>query len=508
MKTKTLIIKVVSIILITAFLCSACGAQEAGKQSLSATGTAVLTPPGVETETPAGIGEEDIEDQKPEITTQKDKNGTVWDMSKEVTVKQDGFTYHAYLSKDGKESWIYQADPGSDRKTTLAFPEEVQGAVLTKLGAVPEEDEDAADCVYDIFGNSEEPWHTYKGNWHDDGVDEKKRMIKKIVCPPSVNSMASATFHGFIGLEEVILPEQLREIPTLLFFLCKNLKKITLPLKPKIEKTYGTYGWLTCCDRIREVRLPEGSDYCIKDGMLLSKDKKILYQVFKAGKTVNVPEGVTRIATCGINAINMTTIRSVHLPSTLKKLDEDAIQDQSTKGDFGSQIKEITVASNNPVLAKAGNCIYERATGTLVVFVGTKKSMTLPEEIRYIGDTHLQLGREIERLIVPAGFKAFKTNKCFGTGITVREAIEFCSVTPPEVQEKGKKGEGLASVLYIVPEKGEKAYKKWLERLEGEKCKFVIKKRGGKACIARKSDIEISEMYSSEGARNMKKYGF
>ncbi len=436
---------------------------------------AVLTPPGVETETPAGIEEEDIEDQKPEKTTQKDNNGTVWDMSKEVTVKQDGYTFHAYLSKDGKERWIYQADSGSDSKTTLSFPEEVQGAVLTKLGAVPEEDEDAADCVCDIFGNSEEPWHLNDDNW-DYIFNRNTNGIRKIICPSTVKSMEAGTFCCFTGLEEVILPEQLKEIPSYLLFLCVNLKKIVLPQNPDLTMAYGC--WLIRCNHIKEVELPKGSEYCMKDGMLLSKDKKMLYQVFVTGKTVNVPEGITRIATGAVNAIDITKIKSVRLPSTLKKMDLDAIQDERTEGELGGRIKSVTVASNNPVLAQAGNCIYERATGTLAVFVGTKKSMILPEEIRYISDVHSQLGREIERLIVPAGFKAFKTNKCFGTGITVREVIEFCSVTPPEVQEKGKKGEGLASVLYIVPKEGEKAYKKWLERLEGEEGKFVIKKKG------------------------------
>ena len=500
MKSKTLYVRAVGILLAVSLLCSACSTQEAGKQSLSATGTAVMTPSGVESELPDDIEDEEI---KPKKTTEKDKDGTVWDISKEVKVKQDGYTYHVYLSKDGKKSWIYQADPGSERKTTLSFPEEVQGAVLTKLGRIC--DNDDFDWCYDIFGNSVEPWHENKDSW-ESVLDKNTKGIRKIICPPAVKNVAEATFCGFADLEEIELPKQLHKIERYLLFLCKNLKKIILPYKLDFTKTYGC---LMECNHIEEVVLPEGSsDYCIKDGMLLSKDKKTLYQVFVTGKTVKVPEGVTRIAARAVNAVDISKIRSVRLPSTLKNLNPDAILDENEEDELGGRIRSVTVASNNPVLAQAENCIYGRATGTLAVFVGTKKSMTLPEEIRYIGDAHLQLGREIERLIVPAGFKAFKTNKCFGTGITVREAIEFCSVTPPEVQEKGKKGEGLASVLYIVPEKGEKAYKKWLERLEGKESKFVIKKRGGKTCIARKSDIEISGMYSSEGARNMKKYGF
>ena len=217
MITKTLFVKMLSIILITALLCSACGAQDTGKQPLSATGTAVLTPSGVESELPDDIEDEEIKQKK---TTKKDKDGTVWDISKEVKVKQDGYTYHVYLSKDGKKSWIYQADPGSERKTTLSFPEEVQGAVLTKLGRTPVEDD-----YYDIFGNSVEPYHKHDG-WVSD-FDKSK--INKIYCPATVRNITAAAFCGFRDLKEIILPEKLKKIPLFLLFYCKNLQKIILP---------------------------------------------------------------------------------------------------------------------------------------------------------------------------------------------------------------------------------------------------------------------------------------
>ena len=225
MRTRIIYLKIISSIVIIIMFCSACSTQEAGKQSLSATGTAVLTPSGVETETPAGIEEEDIEDQKPVKTTQKDKDGTVWDISREVTVEQDGYTYHAYLSKDGKESWIYQADSGSDSKTTLSFPEEIQGAVLTKLGRTPVEDD-----YYDIFGNSVEPYHDV------DAWEGGKENVEKVICPPSVKKVMAAAFCGFRNLEEVVLPEHMQKFAEYILFSCLNLKKIVLPLSPEIGR--------------------------------------------------------------------------------------------------------------------------------------------------------------------------------------------------------------------------------------------------------------------------------
>ena len=173
MKSKTLYVRAVSILLTVSLFFSACSTQGTGRQSLSATGGAVLTPPGAEPELPNEIEDEDDEEIKQKKTTKKDKDGTVWDISKEVTVEKDGYTFHAYLSKDGKKSWIYRADPGSDRNSTLSFPEEVQGAELKKLGRTPEE-----DSFWDIFGNGVEPYHKADG-WGE-GFDPDKKYIKKL----------------------------------------------------------------------------------------------------------------------------------------------------------------------------------------------------------------------------------------------------------------------------------------------------------------------------------------
>ncbi len=480
MRTRIIYLKIISSIVIIIMFCSACSTQEAGKQSLSATGTAVLTPSGVETETPAGI-EEDIEEQKPKKTTKKDKDGTIWDISREVTVEQDGYTFHAYLSKDGKESWIYQADPGSDRKTTLAFPEEVQGAVLTKLGRTPVEDD-----YYDIFGNSVEPYHKHDG-WVSD-FDKSK--INKIYCPAAVRNITAAAFCGFRDLEEIILPEKLKKIPLFLLFYCKNLQKIILPQKPDFTKTHA---WLTKCNRIKEVELPEGSsEFCIKEGMLLSADKKTLYQVFVTGDTVTVPEGVTRIVTRGINASDITKIRSVRLPSTLSRLDDNAIQDKDEWVDLGRQIRSVTVASNNPVLAHAENCIYERATGTLVVFVGIKKSMTLPEEIRYIDDDLIQVGKTIKKLVIPEAFKGFKiTRQQEERILRVEEFVEFRSMKPPEIIGGKKKRVPTLGIL-IVPKNSKQVYKEWYQVGRKDE-KMIVKTKRDKAYIAMEYDRNIME---------------
>ena len=45
-----------------------------------------------------------------------------WDVSKEYTITNQDATYHAYLSKDKKESWIFKADVAKVRNFFTTFP--------------------------------------------------------------------------------------------------------------------------------------------------------------------------------------------------------------------------------------------------------------------------------------------------------------------------------------------------------------------------------------------------
>ena len=166
--------------------------------------------------------------------TKTDSDGIIWIVSREITVEADGFIYHAYLSEDGKYSWIQRAEPkGGETIETLVFPEKTEGAVLVKIGKMPKE-----DSYWDIFGNSLEPYHELDGWDLDKGDYVDKRNIRKIVCPASVKRIAGASFCGFRNLEEIVLPEKMERISEYLLFNCISLERVVLPLKPDFTKSH------------------------------------------------------------------------------------------------------------------------------------------------------------------------------------------------------------------------------------------------------------------------------
>ena len=65
-----------------------------------------------------------------------------WDVSKEYTITNQDATYHAYLSKDKKESWIFKADVAKDKKNVkVVIPDKIENAPVVIVGATSGYDE-------------------------------------------------------------------------------------------------------------------------------------------------------------------------------------------------------------------------------------------------------------------------------------------------------------------------------------------------------------------------------
>ena len=124
------------------------------------------------------------------------KAATKWNTSKSVTKEENGIKYSAYLTEDGKESWIYQIKL-SKKITKLTLPKEINQAKLTRVGFGKElynkgEDEDA---YQNLFGDTIEPWHNCYGDLSND--DKNKQTIETVAIPGTVNQLEIATFSGY-----------------------------------------------------------------------------------------------------------------------------------------------------------------------------------------------------------------------------------------------------------------------------------------------------------------------
>ena len=113
-----------------------------------------------------------------------------WDVSKEYTITNQDATYHAYLSKDKKESWIFKADVARDKKNVkVVIPDKIENAPVVIVGATSGYDEILAkqnlgsvgiqgpdgsyylDAEVTLWGDLLEPWHC-PGPYYNAGHSE------------------------------------------------------------------------------------------------------------------------------------------------------------------------------------------------------------------------------------------------------------------------------------------------------------------------------------------------
>ena len=67
------------------------------------------------------------------------QNLDYWDITKEYMMTNQNVTYHAYLSKDKKESWIFKADVAKDKKNVnVVIPDKIENAPVVMLGFISE----------------------------------------------------------------------------------------------------------------------------------------------------------------------------------------------------------------------------------------------------------------------------------------------------------------------------------------------------------------------------------
>lgn len=162
--------------------------------------------------------------------------------------------------------------------------------------------------------------------------------VTRIVVPEGVTELSYRAFHTFRNLEEVILPESLKELNGgSTFDGCVNLRWVVYP--KSIKKLDGSvFGpW-------EAKGIAENKNFQLVDNFLLNKKRThlIAYLHKAEERCVRIPEGVTSIrarafanttldevwipegvTTIGCSAFDNHRIRFIHLPRTVTKLAKD-----------------------------------------------------------------------------------------------------------------------------------------------------------------------------------------
>lgn len=220
--------------------------------------------------------------------------------------------------------------------------------------------------------------------------------ISEIDIPEGITSIDGYAFEGCSRLEKVKIPASLNSFNIGVFWDVKSLKNIIVDEKNKSFK--------------------------FQNGLLLSKDGKIVYFGLLGLTEVSIPEGVTEIKGNSFAGSETTTIS---LPNSLENI---------TGGEFNEmkKLKEIKIKSDNEnykvdngnLYTKSGEDLIRYAAGgdTIIVPEGVKtirtsaiqndnvKELKLPSTLENLNDMSLNSLTGLQIVNIPENVKAFRSS--------------------------------------------------------------------------------------------------
>ncbi len=315
-----------------------------------------------------------------------------------------------YTYKDYKSSsvWITEIIPLSNKGIkTLTIPSYLDGKKVVKIGH--KKDNDASYSTDNIFGmrRAEEDWALVPKK-----IKKRVKKIKKIILPETVKKITPHAFSELQKGKTINIPSGVTKNVQ---ELCDTeWKKMTVSSRNKKYKT--------------------------KNGVLMSKNGKVVYGKAASIKEIMIPDGAEKIEKAGYL---FSAISYIYIPESVKKIDFS----------FTSRITNIVkihVSEKSEYYAVADECLYNKKTGNLVVATARTSVLDVPTVITCMEHTFFA-GEEVKRIVIPASVK--KVGYCWGVN---RETLTlvFKAKTPPEVNASYVSG-----VTIYVPKGCAQAYK-------------------------------------------------
>lgn len=159
-----------------------------------------------------------------------------------------------------------------------------------------------------------------KVTWISDGAFKEKRNLKDLIVPEGFLGIGDDAF-AYSDIDNISLPESLKEIGNSAFWFCDKLKEIHIPAGvTKIG--WDVFGFCTSLTRISVAK--DNESYLDIDGVLFSADKKelVAYPIGRKEKEYRVPKEVKRILWEAF--LGCTELEVVKLPEGFESIEKGA----------------------------------------------------------------------------------------------------------------------------------------------------------------------------------------
>ena len=345
-----------------------------------------------------------------------------------------------------------------DGKTLFTFP-----AMYNQIDyVVPQGTEQISNCAFQ--GSNYLRSITLPTSITTIGVDAFAfcEKLQKVDIPHGVTKIKEYTFLGCEKLKYVSIPDSVKEINHGAFRDCVKLKSIHLPSSVVKIADDWRHGTGSDTPNFENIFIhPENTAFKVVDGVVFSKDGKLLLSYTKAGgEKIVIPDGTECISNYAF--CNAESLESVILPQSLTAIGKEAF--------YGcSKLKEIIIP---PKVVSIGEEAFRSCEALKEIVIPSQiqsirtRALGLPNRgflsITFVdyGDTQCRIA--IHGIDIPENLKEIKTdkaNRVLQQSLITKKSIPvaWCSY----IQEAN--AEECANVLLY---QSMKAWKVWLSAYE------------------------------------------
>lgn len=290
------------------------------------------------------------------------------------------------------------------------------------------------------------------------------------------------------AVQQVTLPETVREIGKSAFYACEKLKTINIP-----SGVTNLTAVFPRCSSMLEINVsPDNPVFESMDGVLFQKEEKalVLYPTGRTGKSYAVPEGTRSIENEAFYGSKLTeitipdTVRSIGgnaflycekikkivLPEGVEELGNYAFQHcavltevsfPATLTNVGAnpflyckKVKTIELATDHPALELRDDALISTADHRLLWYSPTAKvkQYTVPEDVRIIGQEAFVNCKQLKEVTLPEGVEEIRASAFQGcTGIKSFTLPASLSLIEKTAFQKDAIKQGLIGATYTVP---------------------------------------------------------
>jgi len=217
-------------------------------------------------------------------------------------------------------------------------------------------------------------------------------------CP--VRGIGESAFDDCALITSITIPNGVTEIGDFAFAWCEKLAKVVIPA----SVTGIGENAFTECVSLTSISLDSGNKSFVYSGsMLLSKNKKRLFTVSRAAKTLAIPNGVATLPQ-GLMA-GCRKLTSVTLPASVVET-ADGWAD-AFGYDTCTSLKTITVDPKNPAVKSVNNLLIDKEDNSIAYAPAGLTAITIPASVR---DVDLYTAAKCTKVTVDSKNPYFKSS--------------------------------------------------------------------------------------------------